>query len=338
MKNLYSKWNKGTNFVYNHLNGKITMYDKVGLWLNSVLGNEQQGTVAQHLDDVTTQISHDTGEVKTFGRLGGLNVSVYAGGLSIVGSLPKYLYGGSNVYPLDRHTTADVVAKISDALHLDIGDADVRSIEFGTIFMMMHKVSDYLDRLGDMPRLNRCRATATSLYYTGRGRRQFKVFNIYDKTAEAKAKGMPIPSMLEGANLLRYEMRLNGKLGQQLKEPPVKASTLYRLPFYSKVMRLYQDSYYSIQKLNQVKTNVMSDIETVGDAYNVFVARLMSKNPEEAADFLNDLKRADVFKDRISYTRLKNKLKAVAAKADISNVDELVKELDNDIQNCGVYV
>ena len=314
------------------------MYDKVSLWLNSVMGNERQEAVARHLNDAVTQIDNQSGEVKTFGTLDGLKVSVYGGGLSIVGSLPKYLYDGSNVYPLDRHTTADVVTKISDALHLDIGDADVRSLEFGTIFMMMHEVSAYLDRLGDMPRLNRCRATATSLYYRGRGVRQLKTFNFYDKIAEAKVKGMPIPSMLEGANLLRYEMRLNGCLGQQLKEPPVKASTLYQLPFYSKVMKLYQKSYYSIQKLNQVKTNVMSDIETVGDAYNVFVARLMSKNPEEAADFMNELKRADVFKDRISYTRLKNKLKAVAAKADITIVDELVKELDNDIQNCGAYV
>lgn len=314
------------------------MYDKVSLWLNGVMGNERQEAVAQHLSDVATHISHDTGEIKTFGRLGGLKVSVYAGGLSIVGSLPKYLYGGSNVYPLDRHTTADVVTKISDALHLDIGDADVRNIEFGTIFMMMHKVSDYLDRLGDMPRFNRCRATPTSLYYRGRGVRQFKTFNFYDKIAEAKAKGMPIPSMLEGANLLRYEMRLNGCLGQQLKEPPVKASTLYQLPFYSKVMKLYQKSYYSIQKLNQVKTNVVSNIETVGDAYNVFVARLMSKNPEEAADFMNELKRAGVFKDKKYYTRLKSKIAETAAKADITIVDELVKELDNDIQNCGAYV
>lgn len=314
------------------------MYDKVSLWLNSVMGNERQEAVARHLTDAVTQIDNQTGEVRTFGSLGGLKVSLFGGGLSIVGSLPKYLYGGGNVYPLDRHTTADVVTKISDALHLDIGDADVRSIEFGTIFMMMHKVSDYLDRLGDMPRMNRCRATDTSLYYTGNGRRQLKKFNIYDKTAEAKAKGMPIPSMLEGANLLRYEMRLNGCLGQQLKEPPVKASTLYQLPFYSKVMGLYQKSYYSIQKFNQVKTNVMSDIETVGDAFNVFVARLMSKNPEEAADFMSELKRADVFSDRKCYTRLKNKMKEVAAKADISNVDELVRELDNDMLNCGAYV
>ena len=31
-------------------------------------------------------------------------------------------------------------------------------------------------------------------------------------------------------------------------------------------------------------------------------------------------------------------MKEVAAKADISNVDELVRELDNDMLNCGAYV
>lgn len=314
------------------------MYDKVSLWLNGVMGNERQEAVALHLEEAVTQIDNQTGEMKTFGRLGGLKVSISGGGLSIVGSLPKYLYDGSNVYPLDRHTTADVVTKISDVLHLDIGDADVRSLEFGTIFMMNHEVSAYLDRLGDMPRLDRCRATDTSLYYRGKGVRQLKTFNFYDKLAEAKKKGMAYPSHLEGKNLLRYEMRLNGCLGQQLKEPPVKTSTLYDRRFYTKIVGLYQDSYYSIQKFKQSKTNAMSDIETVGDAFNVFVARLMSKNPEEAADFLSELKRVGVFKDRISYTRLKNKMKEVATRADMSVTDELVRELDNDMQNCGAYV
>ena len=314
------------------------MYDKVSLWLNSVMGNERQEAVARHLNDAVTQIDNQTGEVKTFGTLDGLKVSVYGGGLSIVGSLPKYLYGGSNVYPLGRHATADVVAKISDALHLYIGDADVRSLEFGTIFMMNHEVSAYLDSLGDMPRLDRCRATDTSLYYRGKGVRQLKTFNFYDKLAEAKAKGMAYPFHLEGKNLLRYEMRLNGRLGQQLKEPPVKTSTLYDRRFYTKMVGLYQDSYYSIQKFKQSKTNAMGDIETVGDAFNVFVARLMSKNPEEAADFLSELKRAGVFKDRISYTRLKNKMKEVATKTDIPVTDELVRELDDDMLNCGAYV
>ena len=82
----------------------------------------------------------------------------------------------------------------------------------------------------------------------------------------------------------------------------------------------------------------MSDIETVGDAFNVFVARLMSKNPEEAADFMSELKRADVFSDRKCYTRLKNMMKEFGANSDICNVEELVSELDNDMLNCGAYV
>lgn len=314
------------------------MYDKVSLWLNSVMGNERQEAVARHLNDAVTQIDNQTGEVRTFGSLGSLKVSIYGGGLSVVGSLPKYLNGGSNVLPLDRHATAEAVAKMSDALHLDIGEADVRSLEFGTIFMMNHEVSAYLDRLGDMPRFDRCRATATSLYYRGKGVRQLKTFNLYDKLAEAKEKGMPYPSYLEGNNLLRYEMRLNGCLGQQLKEPPVKTSTLYDRLFYTKIVGLYQKSYYSIQKFKQSKANAMGDIETVGDAFNVFVARLMSKNPEEAATFLSELKRADVFSDRKCYTRLKNKMEEVAAKIDAPVADELIRELDNDMLNCGAYV
>lgn len=314
-----------------------TMYDKVRFWLGCVLDSGRQEAIAQHLTDASAQINCQTGDTRTVGSLDGLRVSLFADGLSLMGSLPKFLYG-SNVYPLDIHSTAEVLEKISDVLHMDIADADVRSLEFGTAFQMRHKVSDYLDKLGDMPWKKRCRATATSLYYRGNGRRQYKTFNFYDKIIEAKAKGMDYPSDMELANLLRYEMRLVGSLGKQLKEPPVKATDLCKRPFYRKVLRLYQDSYYSIKKSKQVKTNVMDDIATVGDAFNVFVARLMSKSPDEATDFLNELKRVGVFSDRKSYTRLKHKLQDIATKADISVTDELIRELDNDIQNCGVYV
>ena len=334
----YNKCNEGTEIGNNRHKRDSTMYDKIKLWMNGIFDVARQDVLASCLADVTTQIKHGTGEVRTYGRLGGLKVAFYAGGLCIEGSLPKYLYGGSNVYPLDRHTTADVVTKISDDLHLDISAADVRSLEFGTIFPMKHRVSDYLDRLGDMPRLVRSfyASTTPSLYYTGNGRRQTKVFTFYDKGAEAKAKRMDCPTSLE--NLLRYEMRLNGYLCRQLREPEVKASTLYKLSFYSNVMRLYQESYYSIKKMRQMKTGAISEIQSVGDAYDILFSRLLRQNPAEADEFINELKRAGVFKDRKYYTRLKYKLQSVANKTGISVTDELIRELDNDIRNCGAYV
>lgn len=314
------------------------MYDKVKLWIDSAMVGEQYPTIANYLEEANTQINHQTGEVKTFGSLEGLKVSIFVGGLSVVGSLPKYLYR-SNVYTLDRHTTAQAIAKLSDALHLYADEASVTGIEFGTNFLMMHQVPDYLAKLGNMPRLSRYHFEPSTLYYKGTGRQQPKVFAFYDKMADARAKGMECPEGMKEANLLRYEMRLNGRLSHQLGVAEVKASTLYQTPFYRMMVKRYQDSYFSISKLNQMKTNVMSEIKTVSDAFNVFVARLINQTGQtQIGGFLDELKEAGVFNDRKNYTRLKNRIQEVATKANITISDELMRELDDEIRNCGAYV
>lgn len=314
------------------------MYDKVKFWVDRAIVGEQYPTIANYLDEANTQVNHQTGEIKTFGSLEGLKVSIFMGGLSIVGSLPKYLYG-SNVYALDRHTTAQAIEKLCDALHIPIGEGVVTGVEFGTNFLMMHQVPDYLAKLGNMPRLSRYHFEPSTLYYKGTGKRQPKVFAFYDKLADATAKGMEYPENMKGANLLKYEMRLNGRLPQQIGVPEVKASTLSEIPFYRVMIKRYQDSYFSITKLNQVKTNVMSEIKTVSDAFNVFVARLINQTDQtQIGGFLDELKEAGVFEDRKNYSRLKKKIQEVATKANITVSDELMRELDDEVRNCGTYV
>lgn len=314
------------------------MYAKVKLWIDSSMVRGQPFTIENYLNSAKQETDLQTGEVKTFGSLEGLKVSIFTGGFSIVGSLPKYLYG-SNVYPLDRHTTAQAIEKMSEALHIPIEQAKVTGLEFCTSFLMKHKVSDYLTKLGSMPRMNRYHFEPSTLYYKGTGKQKPKAFVFYDKIAEATAKGMEIPKNMKELNFLRYEMRFNGRIPQQLGAPEVTASTLTEAPFYRMMVERYQDSYFSISKQNQVKTNVMSEIKTVTDAFNVFVARLISQTDKaQIGDFLEELKEASVFSDRNNYSRLKKKIQEIATKANITVSDELMKELDDDIKNCGAYV
>lgn len=314
------------------------MYDKVKFWIDRTIVGEQFPTIVNYLDSAKQETDLDTGEVRTFGYLDGMRVIVYVGGLSVVGSLPKFLYG-SNVYPLDRHTTSEAIEKMAEALHIPMEKALVTGMEFGTNFLMKHPVPDYLAKLGDMPRLQRYNFNASTLYYKGMGKAQPKVFAFYDKIADAKAKGMAYPEDMNGENLLKYELRLNGRLPHQLGVPEVKASTLYQTPFYRMMVKRYQDSYFSISKMNMIKTNVMSEIKTVTDAFKVFVARLVSQTGQsQIGGFLDELKDAGVFKDKKNYSRLKKKILEVATEANFTVSDELMKELDDEIRNCGAYV
>lgn len=311
------------------------MYDKLKLW---AARTRDTPDITKFLDRAKEQIDHDTGEITTFGSLEGLKISIFTGGISIIGSLSKYLYP-NNIYPLDRHSTAEAVEKLSDNLHLNISDAKVTGLEFGTQFVMRHKPEDYLRRLGDMPRLQRYHFEVGTLYYKPKGKQQPKVFAFYDKKADAAVKGMILPDGFSDVNLLKYEMRYNQRLPQQLGVAEVTASTLSEKEFYRQMVRRYQDSYFSISKQNQVKTNVMSEIKTVSDAYDVLVARLISQSDQtQITAFLEELKEAKIFEDRKSYSRLKKKIQEVATKANISVTDELVRELDNEIKNIGAYI
>ena len=311
------------------------MYDKVKLWTTRTRATPDVG---RFLDKAKDRIDHETGEVCTYGCLDGLKVSIYAGGISVIGSLAKYLYP-NNIYPLDRHSAAQAVEKLSDSLHLPMSDAKVTGLEFGRAFVMKHPVESYLSKLGDMPKLLRYHFDVGTLYYKSRGRQQPKVYAFYDKKADAAAKGMVLPVGFEDANLLRYEMRLNGRLSQQVGVQDIKASTLYDSGFYRLMVKRYQDGYFSISKLNQVKTDVMSEIKTVSDAFDVLVARLINQSGQrQISGFLEELKEAAVFEDRKNYTRLKNKIQRVAAKAGVSVSDELIGELDDEIKNVGAYV
>lgn len=309
------------------------MYDKVKLWLPKT---RDMPDVLQYLEagkEITDVI---TGESTAFGCIGNLKVSVFIGGITINGSLAKFLYDGSNVYPLNRKSTKDAIIKLSDSLHLDVSDAKVTEMEVGANFSMRNLPAEYMKRLGEMPRMSRYSLEATSLYYKGKGKQQPKVFTFYDKEADAKAKGMVCPNL---GYILRYEMRLKGRLPQQTGMPDVTGSTLYDDVFYRRMARMYQDSYFSISKTNQIRTDAMDEIKTVNDAFDVFVARLINQgNQNQIREFLDELKTNNVFEDKKYYSRLRTKIDAISKKASITMSDELIKELDDEIKNFGAYI
>lgn len=316
------------------------MYDKVKFFVDRSIIGSQYTNITNHLEKAKVETDQTTGETRTKGTMNGLSIGVLGGGVFVEGSLPKYHYG-SNIYPLDREGTKECIEMIGDTLGINMSGADVVGIEFGTTFMMQYKVSAYLAKLGEMSRLQRYNFNADTLYYKGSGKVQPRVYTFYDKLADCKAKHLPYPIDFEDKNLLRYEMRLKGRLAYQLGVPEVKASTLYDRQFYRELVRRYQDSYFSISKINELNPNAMKEIKNVSDAFNIFVARLLSQTeqPQMQIDtFINEIKAAGVFEDKKYYTRLKDKLNDIVTKDNITISNELIKELDDAIKNCGAYV
>ena len=306
------------------------MYDKIVIW-KSRIGDEYPHLVTL-LEDAKEQTDLETGEIKTYGSLQGMKVGIYPTAIRIEGSIAKFLYDGGNLIPLNRHTTEEAVKKLSEALQINLEDARVSSLEFGANFVMRYKPSEYLKRMGELPRRQRYTFNVDTLYYRRKGKEQPDTFCLYDKISDAKAKGMPIPQGFEDKNLLRVELRLNGSLAKQMGVAEVKASTLYDRAFYNKIRCRFINTYFSISKLNKLNANFMESIKTPKDAVDGFLGLMLSKagqGMQEIDNYLEELKANQVFSERINYKRTRDALYKAASKAKLSSKDELVAELDD---------
>ena len=86
-------------------------YDKVTLWVNRRFIRHDMDKLANRIN--VGKVSEDikTGVVTMVGTMKGMSLYIKPNGLSIVGSLPKFLYD-DNIHPLTRKTTGKAIAAI----------------------------------------------------------------------------------------------------------------------------------------------------------------------------------------------------------------------------------
>ena len=315
----------------------IMCYDKVGLWLSREFAKHDMKKMAERLN--LGKVSEDikTGIVTMSGTMKGMSLYIKPNGISVIGSLPKFLYD-DNIHPLTRKTTREAITTLSESLGFDMGNALLTGLESGMNFPVSNPVSDYLSRLGELDRMLRYKFSASTLYYKPKGRKKPKVLCFYDKIADAKSKGMPIPVGFEDTNILKYELRLKGRLSHQLGVDNITASTLSERAFYKILIGLYQSYYRAIYKQKQTISD-MSNIKTPNDALKYRLGRFLNEGEQGVIEeFINELKENETFADRKYYTIVKTKLKEAADMAGGGLEDELIKELDNDIENLGAYI
>lgn len=311
------------------------MYDKIRFWVNWTMDSPD---VVKTLENAIEHINRETGETYISGYLYGMKIIVNMRGMSITGSLARCLYP-NNVYPVDRHTVASAIEKLSDTLCCNIGEAMITELEFGCVYLMSHPVEDYLIRLGTMPRLQRYAFTPYTLYYKSKGKSPSRQYIFYDKKAEAMTSGKVLPERYDKCNMLKYEMRLRGSLHKRLNEPELFASKLSDRTVYSKLMKKYQESYFSISKSSPEIVAGIHNINTVSDAKNVLMARLLYTGGDGLVErYIDELKNNNTFSDRKYYSRLKKELLKLKGEIYPLESDKLIKELDNEINNVGAYI
>lgn len=227
------------------------MYDSIGL----ILYKENVGNnislldyVPQFLERTSEHYFNDGHSCSITGYNKDLKVIVNENSVKIKDSSICKWHLRDNIKTMFRGDVQSAIENLSDILHLPISEANVTSIDLANNFLVKHDASLYYDSLGTLNYFNRS-PLGSGLYYHGANGKLI----FYDKLKDAKSKGMIIPSLYDGKNLLRYERRLERRLCQQLNCSELKASTLYDNLFYTEIIDRWANDYQSINKIKNVK-------------------------------------------------------------------------------------
>lgn len=284
------------------------------------------------LSNVEERAKIETGEVTTVGKIKGMQVTIKPNIIYLDGSIAKYFYGGTNLYPLDRHTTKEALTSLSDALHLPIDEANLSLVEFGYNFLMQYPPKEYLNLLGDMGNRQRYRFNVDSLYYRRRGKTQPDEWKIYNKVADALRKKMEIPTPFVDANLLRAEICLDKKIAKQLRVPEAKAHCLYERDFYQAIKTKFLDYYFSISKLQAISIEFSDEEITPREglfAILGYALAILDDGQEIINRAISQMKAEGRLKGKNDFARLRQMATKALSKAKRGDGNPLLRELND---------
>ena len=302
------------------------MYDTVNLWLPiDKTGSFDVSKILQRLTRITEH-TKDDGQVYVSGFLNNYKVNISGQGVSLKGSLAKYFLS-NNFQTLTRSDSARAFDMMTDELCLPIQKANVSRIDFAQNFLMDYEPQAYYNYLGECQYYNR-QPQSKSLYYSN-GLRQ-KVF--YNKIAEGKAKGLSLPDVWNGQNVLRYEMRIKSRLPKQFNQTEITASSLSDEKFYMAIFDKWLAEYEAINKLHSINFN-LSDMNSPKDFWkqiNLMAVNMIGQ--DKIMQEIENLRHQKAFDKPEYYSRLKKEIKELCKTPEMTVSSDLVAELDKKIK------
>lgn len=187
------------------------------------------------------------------GTIGTMRIYQSLGGITIRGSLPKYIRG-ENISPLIRREVQEGIEKLENETGLNLKAAVVGSVEVGTSIILKERPEEYLRLFGDPPMFTKTVYSKAGLletvaYGTPTGYNQF---SAYDKGREMADKGLTVPPLFEGQNVLRLEYRIIRRQGVRARfGRDLTAYDLFDSAIYRKLAGLFLEMYQKIPKMGR---------------------------------------------------------------------------------------
>lgn len=294
------------------------------------IGSFDLSTTLQGLTGITEH-TKDDGQIYVSGYLNNYKVSISGQGVSLKGSLAKYFLP-DNFHTLTRSDSARAFEMMADELHLPIHKAKVNRIDFSQNFIMDFEPQAYYNFLGECQYYER-QPQSKSLYYTNTLRQKL----FYNKIAEGKAKGLKLPDVWKGQNVLRYEMRFTSRLPKQFNQSEIAASRLSDEKFYVALFDKWLAEYEAINKLHSINFN-LSDMNSPKDFWKqVSLMAINMIGQDNIMMEIENLRHQKAFDKPEYYSRLKKEIKELCKTPEMTSASDLVAELDKKIKSSKRY-
>lgn len=305
------------------------MLDTVNSWLSvERAGNvDLLAHVPNHLQNITAHLRPNKSEYLT-GQIENLSVMVREAGVSVKGSLPKFLFG-DNFQLLTRQTSEQAVEKLSDVLGLPFKLAQVGRLDIAQSFIVKQESEAYFTYLGHCNYYSRLQQPHTLYYQNGQ---RVKLF--YNKVEEGKRAGYQLPNVWAGKNVLRYELRYVRNLPKQFNRSEVTLETLTDEAFYMGLIDRWAGEYANIKKQQSYNFD-LSIMRSVKDFdKQIYLRGLLSVgNEQQILAMIEQARREGIFENKMQVKRLKDKVREVFnCPADCNGNAELVAELDQKVK------
>lgn len=235
-------------------------------------------SVERYIDVEKSGVYVSTGVPYIVGHVAGYRVYADSEQVRLSGSIAKLIHG-ENVSDLNRKGVAEGVQCLSEALHLNIGRAEVVRLDVAHTFDLPAEPEVYIGELSSRAEMERASIGENTLYFVSKGR----ALCLYDKRAEMRHRGQEMPpAWADCQHLLRYELRLSGSVARQIGARTLTTQDITKPQRWAQLVNLWADEYRSI---GRTSTDRIATSTTPKEAFNAIFADLLQYAP---ADYLQN--------------------------------------------------
>ncbi|MEQ9263998.1 MAG: phage/plasmid replication protein [Balneolaceae bacterium] len=268
------------------------------------------------LCDVTSHSNND--RVWYSGKLKNLSWSVRKDGISISGSLTKYICG-NNYTNMNQETLNNAIDQLSSYFGVDLTIGRITQLDFGINLNCKEAPMNYFKCLGSSPYYKSRSVNNSTLSYSNRSRTKL----FYDKLKQMKATNVFIPEKFIGLNILRFEVRYRKKAFKYFGRKELRVKDLLTSSFHKRLKEQLFKEFSSIQTV--LLPSISKEIITTA---SIFGDQLIALAIEQLGmDVIYDLVDSCTNMDSQNKTRSRQRCMKVLKKFHHNNDESLYDEL-----------